>query len=168
MSKLPTKTMILEWVRSKRYKALENFRAVKKAEITKSIVGTEVEQACLEWDEYVRKLSKLYRDVVVRKSYYNPFRYSEGQYKQEYVSNKLDELYRGDMEKIQNEFEKVYSNVKKINSPKKILEYLKACDLEYPVECDSAVPPAFENVDATVFKPWVNLQLGGGQDANSK
>ena len=162
MSNLPTKTMIREWVRGNKFKALEQFDAIKKAEIYASSIGTVSEDKAREWDECISKMQKLYDEMQEGNSWKHGLSYSKG----DYLRNVLDRMekthFGTERTAIENEFNKIIRNIEKLNSPKKMLEYLKACELEYPVSDPIKAEPTFAEVDVTVYKPWVKNQLVSG------
>jgi hypothetical protein len=163
MSNLPTKTMIMEFVKNKRFRALEQFDTAKKAEIYKSLIGTDTEDKAKEWDECVTKMQKLYDEMQEGKGWKSGFSYSVGEYLRSILSRSVKQQFDEDKKAIESEFNKVIRNLEKLNSPKKMLEYLKVCEMEYPVSESIKSEPTFAEVDVTIYKPWIQNQLSSGQ-----
>jgi copper chaperone CopZ len=160
---MPTKTMIMNWVKSKSWKALEQFDSIKKAEIHKSLIGTEIEDKAKEWDECVTKMQRLYDELQDGNSWKKSLNYNTGEYLRTVLYRMSKEKYDAERKAIENEFNKVIRNLEKLNSPKKMLEYLKACEMEYPVSESIKTEPTFAEVDVTVYKPWIQNQLSSGE-----
>jgi hypothetical protein len=128
------------------------------------MLGTEVESKGNEWDECVNKMQMFYQEMINGEKYYSGFCYKRGDYIKTMVTKKFRELYTADRDELESEFRKVLRNLEKINSPKKMLEYLKACELEYPIVESVKEEAAFTEVDVTVYKPWVQNQLTSGDN----
>lgn len=163
MSNLPTKTMIKDFVNRKMWNALDKFDVSKKAQVLASMLGTEIESKSIEWDECINKMQILYRDMIAGEKYFSNYCYKTGDYMKTMVTRKFKELYSTERNELEDEFRKILRNLDKINSPKKMLEYLKACELEYPVAVSVKEEAAFTEVDVTVYKPWVQNQLEAGK-----
>lgn len=163
MSNLPTKTMIKEWIKAKKWKAVEMFSKTKKTEIALAYIGTETEENAKEWDESILKMRRLYQHMVDGKGYGYNLSYRTGQYLETMVDIEFDKKHGAELGNIKIEFDKILRNVDRLNSPKQMLEYLKSCEMEYPLTAEVKQNPDFAEVDVTVYKPWIQNQLSSGQ-----
>jgi hypothetical protein len=159
MSNMPTKTTIKEWVKAKKWNAMESFQRVRKAEVLATLLGTETESNAQEWDECVSKMKVLHNEMNDAKGYTSGFSYSRGDYLTSIVESKVKQIYGKEFESLKSEFDKILRNIDRLNSPKQMLEYLKTCEMEYPLTAEVKENPNFVEVDVMVYKPWIQNQL---------
>jgi len=158
----PTKAQLVNWTEGKKYEALRAFREVKRAEVYASLLGTEFENECIEWDEALKSLNRLLDNLHNLVGWRQSQRYSIGEYKEKYINAKVRELFKDEEAALENEFEKILRTIRLSNSPKQIMEYLKACELEYPVDDEKEVP-VVPPIDVSIYKPWLQKQLASGE-----
>ncbi len=164
MANMPTKTMLRDWIISNKAKALSAFDASTRAKVNAYIIGTEIEEKCIEWKECVQKMGKLHKEMYPDS--YSSFRYNEDDYKYAIIGYLVKEKYGKERDELQNEFAKVLKGFEKINSPKKILEYLKTCDMEYPETGSIKEEVMLEEINVSVYKPWIHPQVTSGDGNN--
>lgn len=154
---MPTRTDIVNWLYDKETQAVTNFSKIKRAEVLSELMKDEALLGKNEtWNTAVSMLEPLYNEMQDMNGNSRYFMYTQNQYLETKVNWVYRKMFHKDETAIRDEFKKLRLNIKSQRSVKKILEYLKACGLEYPKD---PIEELGSDIDSSIYTPYISAQI---------